>query len=407
MVAMKALRARLYDTMLRDHFAENRQMAFLSGPRQVGKSTAGRQEADVWLSWDAPEDRQVILEGPHAVADRLRLDRLPASRKPVLGLDELHKYRRWKLFLKGFFDTYGDRVAILATGSSRMDVFQRGGDSLMGRYFPFRMHPFSVAELITPSLPSERSLRRPPAAIPDAEFEALWSHGGFPEPFLRRSSAFTRRWQRLRRQQLVREDIRDLTRVQELDQLDSLLCLLEARSGAQVSLSNLAQAVQVSVDTVRRWLVTLQSFYVGFLVKPWHRNVARSLRKEPKWYLRDWSGIEDEGARFETLMACHLLKAVEGWTDLGWGDFELRYLRDKEKREVDFVVIRDRRPWFLVEAKVADDRPPASLAYFQAQTRAPHAFHVVLRGSDTPVDAFAHPGGPWTVSAKSFLSQLL
>ena len=198
-----------------------------------------------------------------------------------------------------------------------------------------------------------------------------------------------------------------MTRVQEIDQLDSLLHLLEDRSGCQVNFSSLANEVRVSVDTIRRWMATLQAFFAGFLVRPWYRNVARSLRKESKWYLRDWSAIGAEGARFETFVACHLLKAVEGWSDLGWGDFELRYLRDKEKREVDFVVVRDRKPWFLVEAKVADERPQAALSYFQALTGAPHAFQAILQGEDTSADAFARRCGPVTVSARSFLSQLL
>lgn len=406
MVGMSNLRKRIYDAMLGRHFESARQMAFLSGPRQVGKSTTGKRASDLLLNWDDSDDRRILLLGPSAVAEWARLDRV-SDTLPVLALDELHKFRRWKSFLKGFFDTYGDRVRVVVTGSSRLDVFRRGGDSLMGRYFSFRMHPLSVAEIATVGLPDEQRVLRLPASIPAKEFDALWEHGGFPEPFLQRSNSFSRRWRRLRREQLVREDIRDMTRVQEIDQLDSLLRLLEERSGSQVNLSSLAGEVRVSVDTVRRWMVTLQSFFAGFPVRPWYRNVARSLRKEPKWYLRDWSGIEDEGARFETFVACHLLKAVEGWSDLGWGDFELRYLRDKEKREVDFVVVRDRKPWFLVEAKVADERSHSALSYYQAVTGAPHAFQVVLRGEETSADAFGRRRGPVTVSARTLLSQLI
>jgi hypothetical protein len=406
MVGMMNPRKRVYDAMLERHFAGVRQMAFLSGPRQVGKSTTGRKASDLLLNWDDPDDRRILLRGPSAVAEWARLDRV-RDKLPVLALDELHKFRRWKGFLKGFFDTYGDRVRVAVTGSSRLDIFRRGGDSLMGRYFPFRMHPFSIAEIASPVLPDERRILRSPASIPAKEFDALWAHGGFPEPFLQRADSFSRRWRRLRREQLVREDIRDMTRVQEIDQLDSLLRILEERSGSQVNFSSLAGEIGVSVDTIRRWMATLQSFFSGFLVRPWYRNVARSLRKEPKWYLRDWSGIDDEGARFETFVACHLLKAVEGWSDLGWGDFELCYLRDKDRREVDFVVVRDRKPWFLVEAKVADERPHAALSYFQAMTGAPHAFQAVLQGDETAADAFGQRHGPATVSARSFMSQLI
>jgi hypothetical protein len=136
------------------------------------------------------------------------------------------------------------------------------------------------------------------------------------------------------------------------------------------------------------------------------RNVAKALRKEPKWFQRDWSGVADDGARAETLVACHLLKAVEGWTDLGFGDFELRYLRDKQKREVDFLVVRDRKPWFLVEVKQKDTTLSPSLAYFQSQTKAPHAFQVVLDLPYEAADCF-QVKHPVVVPAKTFLSQLL
>jgi len=182
--------------------------------------------------------------------------------------------------------------------------------------------------------------------------------------------------------------------------------LLAERSAATLVLSGLANEVQISVDTVRRWVDTLTALHWGFLVRPWFRNVAKSLRKEPKWYLRDWSACEDPGARAETLVACHLLKAVEGWEDLGLGDFELCYLRDKDKHEVDFVVVRDRKPWFLVEVKLADTVVSPALARFQRQVGAAHAFQVVLELPYVDADCFSQHG-PVAVPALTFLSQLL
>ena len=182
--------------------------------------------------------------------------------------------------------------------------------------------------------------------------------------------------------------------------------ILAERSGQQLVYSNLAREIQVSVDTAKRWVDLLGRMHYGFLVRPWFKNIAKALRKEPKWFLRDWSGLADEGARAETFVACHLLKAVEGWTDLGLGDFELRYLRDKQKREVDFLVVRDRQPWFLVEVKLADPNLSPALAYFQAQTKASHAFQVVINLPYEPADCFA-VRQPVAVPAKTFLSQLL
>jgi hypothetical protein len=402
---MILVRARLYEAILRDHVATERQMAFVAGPRQSGKTTSCRAVVDAgdYLSWDDPRDRRLIQKGPREVAAHLGLDVL-RGRSRVVGFDELHKYGNWKGFLKGFFDLYERRARVVVTGSSRLDLYRRGGDSLMGRYFLFRLHPFSVAELARPR-PSSRAIQVP-KKLRDAEWKALVRYGGFPEPFVRRSSAFLVRWRALRREQLVREDIRDLTRVQELGQIDTLVALLEERSAAQLVYSNLASELGVAVETVRRWIQALEGFYLGFRVRPWFLNVAKSLRKEPKWFVFDWSGVEDPGARTETLVACHLLKAVQGWTDLGLGRFELHYLRDKQKREVDFLVSRDRKPWFLVEAKTSDTHLSPSLAHFQRQIGAPHAFQAVLDLPFEDADCFVERG-PVVVPARTLLSQLL
>ncbi len=378
-------------------------MALVSGPRQVGKTTACRDLGQVYLNWDNADDRRVLLKGPAALAERLELDRLRAE-PPLVVLDELHKFAKWKGLLKGFFDTYGDRARVLVTGSSRLDVFRRGGDSLMGRYLLYRMHPWSVAECARVGLPAQEL--QSPMEIEVADWDALWTHGGFPEPFLRREARFTRRWRSLRQDQLAKEDLREVTRVQELGAMDTLMRILAERSGQQLVYSNLAAELGVAVDTVKRWVDLLGRLHYGFLLRPWFTNVAKSLRKEPKWFLRDWSGIGEEGARAETLVACHLLKAVEGWTDLGFGDFELRYLRDKQKREVDFLVVKDQRPWFLVEVKTGDTRLSPALSHFQGQTGAPFAFQVVLNLPFEAADCFSS-NQPLVVPARTFLSQLL
>ena len=399
-------RGRVYDAMLDWHLRRDRQMAFVAGPRQVGKTTTCRRHADEVLNWDNADDRAVILAGPAATAQRLALERL-RSRPPVTLIDEIHKFGRWKAFLKGFFDTYGERSRLIVTGSSRLDIYRRGGDSLMGRYLLYRLHPFTVGEIVDQRLPDEERIVRAPRRIADGEWMALWEHGGFPEPFTKRDRRFTRRWAALRRQQLVREDIRDLTHIHELSQIEALVLYLESHSGDQVIYSTLAGVVGVSVDTARRWVATLAGFYLGFTLQPWFTNVARSLRKEPKWFLRDWSLVADAGKRAETFVACHLLKAVEGWTDLGLGEFRLAYLRDKGKREVDFIVIRDGRPWFLVEVKQSDTQLQAALGHFQRQLGAPQAFQVVIDADYVAADCFARAGEPLVVPARTFLSQLL
>jgi len=396
-------RLRLYDRVLQDHFARHRQMAFVSGPRQVGKTTTCRMEGTDYLNWDNGDDRRVILLGPAAVAERIHLERLQTP-SPIVVFDELHKDKKWKGFLKGFFDVYGERTRIIVTGSSRLDVFRRGGDSLMGRYFLYRMHPFSVGEAIRVNLPT--AVIQPPSSLAEDEWRALWEHGGFPEPFLRRDARFTRRWRSLRQDQLTREDIRDVAQIETLGLLETLAHILAERSGQQLIYSHLANEVGIAVDTVRRWVDVLQRLNYGFVVRPWFANVSKALRKEPKWFLRDWSGIDDAGQRAETFVACHLLKAVEGWTDLGLGSFELRYLRDKLKREVDFLVVRDRKPWFLVEVKTSDARLSDSLAHFKHETKAKHAFQAVIEIPFVALDCFSRTD-PVVVPARTLLSQLL
>jgi uncharacterized protein len=396
-------RARLYTAIVKDHLERHRQMALVSGPRQVGKTTVCRSLAEACFNWDNADDRRSLLRGPAALARALHLERLRAQ-PPIAVLDELHKHARWKTLLKGFFDTYGERVRLIVTGSSRLDVYRRGGDSLMGRYLLYRMHPWSVAESLRTDLPAREV--QPPAEVSSSDWDALWEHGGFPEPFLRRDTRFTRRWRSLRQEQLAREDLREVTQLQNLGVMEVLMQILAERSAQQLVYSNLAQEVGTAVDTVKRWIDLLGRLHYGFIVRPWFANVAKALRKEPKWFLRDWSGLASEGARAETFVACHLLKAVEGWTDLGFGEFELRYLRDKMKREADFLVVRDRKPWFLVEVKSSDTTLSPSLAHFQAQTKAPHAFQAVINLPFEGADCFA-VRHPVVVPARTLLSQLL
>ncbi len=394
---------RLYSAMLTEHLKQFRQMAFVSGPRQVGKTTICRAASKSYLNWDNADDRRLLLKGPRELAGRLELNRLRAK-SPIVSLDELHKHSKWKTLLKGFFDTYGDQCRIIVTGSSRLDVFRRGGDSLMGRYLLYRMHPWSVGEAIRTTLP--RKPIAPPAEITGKDWDALWEHGGFPEPYLRREARFTRRWHSLRQQQLSREDLRDVARVEDLGAMETLMQILAERSGQQLIYSNLAGEIGIAVDTAKRWVDLLARLHYGFLVRPWFKNVTKALRKEPKWFLRDWSGLKDDGARSETLVGCHLLKSVEGWTDLGFGDYELRYLRDRQKREVDFLIVRDRKPWCLVEVKTSETSLSSALHHFQAETKAPHAFQAVVSLPFEPVSCFKH-SRPIVVPARTLLSQLL
>lgn len=244
------------------------------------------------------------------------------------------------------------------------------------------------------------------------EFDALYRFGGFPEPFTRATERFFNRWIKLRMEQLFREDLRDLTRVQEIDQLITLSHILMSRAGQLSNYTTLASEVCVSVDTIRRWLTLLESVYFSFRVRPWFRNVAKSLRKQPKVYPWDWSPIQDTGARIESFVASHLLKAVHWWTDLGLGTFELFYIRDTNQRKVDFLVVKNSEPWMLVEVKKSIKEPiSSSLKHFAAQLAVPFAFQVVLEMDYVDTDCFntecSGLGGVIRVPMKTWLSQLV
>ena len=286
-----------------------------------------------YINWDRQEDRIVLTRGPDSIAEKLGLSRL-SQIKPTLIFDELHKYSKWKSFLKGFYDVYRKRCNVLVTGSARLDAFKRGGDSLLGRYFSYRMHPFTVGETLSQKAGTNviNKPKRPDKAV----MEQLYRFGGFPDPFIKANTRHHNRWTRTRRELLIREDVRDVSRIHEISQMEVLANILDFEASSMVNYTNLANDVNVSIETIQRWLSTLESLYYCFSIKPWFKNVAKSLRKQPKVYLWDWSVIRDEGKRAENFIASHLLKAVHYWTDMGLGDYGLHYLRDKLKREVDF-----------------------------------------------------------------------
>ena len=400
---------RIYQEVLKRHLSQYRQMVFLMGPRQAGKTTLSLDAATegathFYFNWDNPSERLVFLEGVEAIAKQAGLQEI-TSDKPILVFDEIHKFGKWKNFLKGFFDLYEKKTRIIVTGSSRLNVYKKGGDSLMGRYFYYRVHPLSVAEIVSPEW-IEEEIRSHPKPITDADWAALLEHGGFPEPFIQRSAVFSRRWKNIRKGQLFREDIRDGTRIQELAQLELLAELLRTLAAQAMDYHHLAQKVGVAVDTIRRWIEVLKSFYYCFSIQPWSKNISRSLLKEPKLYLWDWSLIENEGHRLENLVASHLLKAVHFWTDQGLGDFGLYYLRTKDQHEVDFLVTKDKKPWFLVEVKTKAKGLASSLYRFQKETSAPHAFQVAFDLPFVQKNCFEERG-PILVPARTFLSQLI
>ncbi|WP_218576641.1 ATP-binding protein [Desulfobacter latus] len=397
---------RIYNDLIREHLVQNRQMAFVSGPRQVGKTTSAQMidENALYINWDNQGDRLNITKGPDNLVRVYNLDAL-GKKDSLIILDEIHKYGKWKQFLKGFFDSYGTDFKILVTGSARLNIYKKSGDSLMGRYFNYRLHPLSVAETIHSDL-IEKEIREP-QNFPDQTMKDLLEYGGFPEPFLKADKRFYNRWRRLRTEQFFYEDVRDLTNVQEISLIETLAEILKHQTGQLTNYSSLAQDLNISVDTVKRWLVILERLYYCYSIRPYFVNIPKSLRKQPKYFLWDWSLIPDKGARHENIVASHLLKAVHYWSDAGFGDYGLFYLRDKMKREVDFLITRDNTPWILVEVKSSSSkRISPHLEYFSHILKTDHTFQIELNADYVDEDCFSVKR-PVKVPAKTLLSQLV
>jgi len=399
---------RIYQSIIKEHLSQYGQMVFLAGPRQIGKSTIATRTKNLSphnksFNWDKLKDREEIVSGT-SIVKGLPLDALLKTR-PIIIFDEIHKYSHWKTFLKGLIDEHKTKLHIIVTGSCKLDVYRKGGDSLMGRYFLYHIHPISVAELLRTNIPDQPIST--PQKIKQDLFDSLLEFGGFPEPFIKQNKRFYSSWQNLRRQQMIKEDIRDLSQIQEISQLELLSFTLQHQTGQLLNYSSLAKKIRVSDQAIRRWVDVLSAYYHCFTIKPWSHNIARSLLKDPKIYLWDWSIIENEGAKVENFIASHLLKAIHLWNDTGMGQYGLYFLRDKDKKEVDFLVTNNNKPWFLVEVKFsAKDSISKNLHYYKQQTGAKHAFQVVFDLPYVDKDCFSYTE-PIIVPAKTFLSQLV
>lgn len=350
---MATRRPRYLAAALKDDLA--RKMAFVAGPRQVGKTTLalglpGARAA--YLNWDVAAHRERILKGE-----------LPPGKLWIF--DEIHKYRRWRNYLKGIYDGRPRAQRILVTGSGRLDLYRFGGDSLQGRYHLLRLHPFSVAEL---------GMTRP------AELLDLLRLGGFPEPFLSGSEVQSRRWSREYRTLLVREEIAALERIQDLGHVELLMLRLPELVGAPLSVNGLREDLQISHKALSAWLAALERLYAIFRLAPLGSPRIRAVKKQQKHYHLDWTVVQPEAARFENLVACHLLKWVHYEQDVLGRDLELRYFRDIEGREVDFVVTEGRRPLLLVECKWSDAEPDRSLRYLKERFAQAQAWQVCAAG---------------------------
>jgi uncharacterized protein len=360
----------------------DRKIVLLTGPRQVGKTTVSRSLRPnyQYLNFDSHEHRRILTNQ--------EWDRST----DLLVLDEIHKMPRWKSWIKGIYDTEGVRPRLLVTGSARLDVFRKGGDSLAGRHFLYRLHPFTVREL-KGTIDSGEALRR------------ILEVGGFPEPFLNIGSLQAERWRKSHLDVVIREDLLDLEKVRELKSIEILVSLLRERVGSTISYSSLSEDLGVSVHTVKHWLEILENLFVIFKVSPYSRDIARSLKKESKYYLFDTGAVENGmAAKLENAVACALLAELHQLEDTSGKKCALHFMRDKEKNEVDFVAFVDKKPKCLVEVKLKGDVFSKSLFKFRTalNDRRLTSLQVVHQ-----LDQRRSKEGILMVSAKEFLEDPL
>lgn len=332
-----------------------KKMVFLGGPRQVGKTTIARAllgGKKGYLNWDIAEDRERILHRE-----------LPDT--PLLVFDEIHKYRLWRAFLKGLFDRDAATRRILVTGSARLDLYRHGGDSLQGRYHYLRLFPLSAAEL---------GMKTP------KDLASLLTLGGFPEPFLSGSETEARRWSREYRTRLVRDEVANLEQLRDLDAMERLMLRLPELVAAPLSANALREDLQVSHKAVSHWLDIFERLYAIVRIAPFGGPAIRAVKKERKHYHFDWTLVPDPGKRFENMVAIHLLKYAAYREDTEGYDMEVRYFRDVDGREVDFVLLQDRKPILFVECKYGDDDIARGLRYLSAKYPKVPAYQIHFEG---------------------------
>ena len=369
---------RLLYMNLWQELASSKNMIFMAGPRQAGKTTLAQMIArsfsnQLYFNYDIIQDRRRLLENPLFFQEMERKD----ASIPLIILDEIHKYRDWKNYLKGICDQFHTGYQFMVLGSGRLDIYQRGGDSLAGRYVQFHLWPLTLAELGNNNT-SFKDFLANPLSVTMENYDKLnetWmilsKLSGFPEPFFSGKEMAYRRWSNIYSQQLIREDIRDLTGLKLIGDMETLYHLLPTKVGSPISIPSLSRDLKVSYNTIRNWLSIFERFFLVFSITPWTQKISRAILKEQKVYVWDFPKIDTPGALFENMVAIELYRAVTMWNHMGYGRFSLHFIRNKEHEEVDFLIAERHNPILLVETRLSDTQPSSALKRFQKALNIP------------------------------------
>ena len=405
-----------------DERLTGQHMVFLAGPRQVGKTMLAKawleknRCAPLYFNWDDISTRRAYLANSRFFESPARSSGLC---DPWIVFDEIHKRSRWRDILKGAYDLFARDFRFLITGSARLDIFRRSGDSLVGRYNLFHMMPLNIAEIIGSARGPwflqekdprkrfrtfEQQITHPMAAEISETFGLLYQYGPFPEPFLKQNERFSRKWHQDYFSLVIRQDLKDISKVSELDKIEHLLFLMPSRIMSPLSMANLARELEVAHTTVKSWLEQLKRLYLLFSVDPWAKKISRSLKKEKKWYFLDWYYAPEGAARLENMVATYLYRACLALTDMGYGKYQLFYTRTLEKKEIDFVVALDNQPILALEVKTDDAQLSAALK--TRQTWFPSWPTLGIQVVDKRKVLQKHSKDTWIVSVERLLSIL-
>lgn len=377
---MKFIKRQLYIDFW-EELSKEKRMIFLAGPRQAGKTTFAREIAkkyknNLYFNWDIISDKQKIIKNPTFFEEMNRSDNFA----PLVIFDEIHKYKEWKNYLKGIYDEFNKDYLFLISGSGRLDIYQKAGDSLAGRYLMFHLFPLTLGELSAKKRDFKSFLKNPLNDFNlnnQDDTRKIWNNlsefSGFPEPFTKNTKTFWTKWSRNYTRQIIYEDIRDLSNIKNINDVGLLFSLLPSKVGSPISINNLAGDLQVSFDTIKNWLNLFDISYLTFRISPWTKKIARAITKEQKLYLFNYPVILEGGPRFENMVALELYRIIHHWNEKGYGNFNLHYLRNKEKEEVDFLISNNNLPILIIETKNSDSQLSESLINFQNRLNVPAA----------------------------------
>lgn len=364
-----------------EELSKEKRMIFLAGPRQAGKTTLAREIAkkyknNLYFNWDIISDKQKIVKNPTFFEEMNRSD----NSAPLVIFDEIHKYKEWKNYLKGIYDEFSKDYLFLISGSGRLDIYQKAGDSLAGRYLMFHLFPLTLGELSAKKRDFKSFFKNPLNDFNlnnQGDMRKIWNSlsefSGFPEPFTKNTKTFWTKWSRNYTRQIIYEDIRDFSNIKNINDVGLLFSLLPPKVGSPISINNLAGDLQVSFDTIKNWLNLFDISYLTFRISPWTKKIARAITKEQKLYLFNYPVILESGPRFENMVAFELYRIIHLWNEKGYGNFNLHYLRNKEKEEVDFLISNNNLPILIIETKNSDSQLSESLINFQNRLNVPAA----------------------------------